>query len=316
MKPGRQPDPRTMPRTISRSWRIDAVSLAAARPPVDELVRRSRPSSRLAPWPLSRRIDSDAVPLQRQADDHRADRRGECADDAGHADLGDDRSAAQKHDPSDTVRMVLGKAERPDVADRSADHVDPVDAEPVEDPGRSGPRRRPVRPPRGYSTGVLSPQPGRSRTRTGTPRMPAIKRRPMNRDRRCRGRTAPAVPIPPPARGAVPVAGRCSTNRFRGANPWCCHSRVSASEISLDRTRFACGVAIAWSVIGTTPPGRRFSEPPAPVPPSGAPSRGARPAWRPARRRTPRRGRRRPRASTRRRTGTGRRGSTGPAPSG
>ena len=51
----------------------------------------------------------------------------------GTAHVGDDRSAAEEHDPADAIGMVLGQAERPDVADRSADHVDPVDAESVED---------------------------------------------------------------------------------------------------------------------------------------------------------------------------------------
>jgi hypothetical protein len=85
--------------------------------------------------PILTKDRKEAIALHRKSDEERTDGRPEQLDEARDRDIRDHRAATQQHDVVDTVRMVLGEAERPDVTDRPADHVDPVDAEPIEQLG-------------------------------------------------------------------------------------------------------------------------------------------------------------------------------------
>ena len=136
---------------------------------------------------------------------------------AGTGTSDDQRATAQQHDPSDAIGMVLGQAERPDIADRSADHVDAVDAESVEDPAQQVGDERPILVPREVDRTAETPA-GPIEDETPEPGMPAMS------DGHAPGPTVPWMnstggPDPTSCTRSLARGRRISTNRVRGANP-------------------------------------------------------------------------------------------------
>jgi hypothetical protein len=99
---------------------------------------------------------------------HCAGRRREEPDDARHAGLFDDRTAAHEHDALDARSVLLREPERPDIADRPAHDVRSLHVKCVECSAEDIGDERLVLLPREVDRRVR-PQPGRSRTIARSP---------------------------------------------------------------------------------------------------------------------------------------------------
>ena len=161
----------------------------------------------------------------------------------------------------------------------------------------------------------------RARLRAGSPETTcggcsrwATSRRSRSCARSCRARRWARSAHPWASRRSIVTSTACSRSWPRSPTTEGPSGRDAPSRIVPwhRRARERPGTARPWPLRAPDAALNEWQ----PAPPVPGCRREREPASRPARRRTPRRGRRRPRASMRRRTGTGRRGSTGPAPSG
>ena len=161
---------------------------------------------------------ADAIRADGQANDDRSDGEDDDPDERRDRDRRGERAATEQGDPADPIRMVFGEAERPQVADRPADDVDPVDVELIEHRGEQVCDEGTVAAARKLHR-VLRPHPGRSSTRAPEPGQCRRRATATIPDRPCRGGTAPAAPIPTSSTRSLARGRAISTNRSRGASP-------------------------------------------------------------------------------------------------